>query len=112
MGYEKHRDDLLAKVIRQTNKRKKTGRWCRGKVGVEHTPELVVNHNYNPTRVCGWRDIYSWRSGERQLWKWHYSCRHSYRCTKCGKYTEYFLKNVEECPDFAPCPELPQRNVS
>jgi hypothetical protein len=97
MANEKSKDDLLQdEPLRHTNRRKKTGRWCKGKVGVEHTPELVVNHN---------RELYRWRNGAREVWRWHYSCKHSYRCTTCGKYTEYFLKNAEECPDFTPQPE-------
>lgn len=91
-------------MTRQTNKRKSTAKWCKGKVGVEHEPELVVNHNI--VRLsCGWRMLYRWRGGAREVWRWHYSCIHSYRCTNCGKYTEYYLKNVEECPDFKPQPE-------
>ena len=105
MAYEKRKDDLQQETIRTTNRRKKTGRWCKGKVGVEHTPELVVNHTMTHLKECGWREIMRWRNGERGHWRWHYSCKHSYRCTNCGKYTEVWLKNVEECPDYKPQPE-------
>lgn len=105
MGWEKSKDELREEFSRQVNKRKPTKQWCKGKVGREHTPELVVNHNYNPLRKCGWREVMYWRNGERHHWRWHYSCIHSYRCTTCGKYTEDWLKNKEECPDFVPQPE-------
>ena len=107
MANEKSKDDLLQdEPLRHTNRRKKTGRWCKGKVGVEHTPELVVNHNYESIRLrgCEWRELMYWRNGERHHWKWVYSCCHAYQCAACGKYTEWTLKNKEECPDFKPVP--------
>ncbi|HEX9229699.1 MAG TPA: hypothetical protein VF885_24140 [Arthrobacter sp.] len=104
MSWDKTKDELREQTIRQTNKRKKTAKWCRGKVGVEHVTETVVNHNYSPDRACGWRQLYRFRNGERQVWRWHYSCKHAVKCVNCGKYTETFLK-PEQCPDFVPGPE-------
>jgi hypothetical protein len=108
MSWEKSKDELREEFSRQVNKRKPTNKWCKGKVGREHTPELVINHNYTrPGWTCGWKEIMAWRNGERGHWKWHYSCKHSYRCTTCGKYTEDWLKNKEECPEFTPKPAEP-----
>lgn len=105
MSWDKRKDELRDQVVRQTNVRKKTGHWCKGKVGREHEPELVVNHNWTHRSGCSWRELMYWRGGERHHWKWQYSCWHSYRCKSCGKYTEWTLKNKEECPDFKPKPE-------
>ena len=105
MSWDKTKDELREETTRQVNKKKKTAKWCRGKVGVEHVTEIVVNHNYNHRRqVCEWRPIYMRRTGIVQVWKWHYSCLHSLKCTNCGKYTEYFLK-PEQCPGYVPRPE-------
>jgi hypothetical protein len=106
MALEKRKDELREEVIRTTNKRKKTGRWCRGKVGVEHEPELVVNHNMQ-RMTCRWYSIYySFLRRDEGPKDYRYTCKHSYRCTNCGKYTEVWLKNVEDCPDFTPKPAL------
>jgi len=117
MSWEKSKDDLREEFSRQVNKRKPTAKWCKGKEGREHTPELVINHNYvEPVQLpdteikakfaCRWYPIYySYMRRDEGPKEWRYSCRHSYRCTACGKYTEYYLKNIEECPDFHPKPE-------
>jgi len=105
MTWDKTKDELREQTIRQTNKRKKTAKWCKGKVGVEHVTEIVINHNYAARRqVCEWRPIYTRRTGIVQVWKWHYSCLHSLQCTNCGKYVEYYLK-PEQCPVFVPRPD-------
>lgn len=108
MSWDKRKDDLREDVIRQTNKRKKTGRWCRGKVGTEHVTEIVVNHNWSVKTTCGWQALYhyrSWDGRDKELVRWHYSCRHSLKCTNCGKYVVYFLKS-DMCPDYSPLEEM------
>jgi hypothetical protein len=103
--WDKSKDEKRDAITRQTNKRKKTGRWCRGKVGVEHVTEMVVNHNMTFRKPCHWFPLYhSYARREEGPKNYRYSCFHSYRCTNCGKYVEYFLKNVEECPNFKPKP--------
>lgn len=104
MAWDKSKDELRDQVVRQTNKRKKTAKWCRGKVGVEHVTEIVVNHNWQNRTACGWRELFRYTSftRDKEHWRWHYSCKHSYKCVNCGKYTEFFLKNNEECPDYQP----------
>jgi hypothetical protein len=102
--WDKTKDELRQETIRQTNKRKKTGKWCRGKVGVEHTPEIVVNHSWT-ARSCSWYPLYfSFKRRDEGPRGWRYACRHSLRCTSCGKYVETFL-GVEQCPDAYPSPE-------
>ena len=102
MSWDKSKDELRDQVVRQTNKRKSTAKWCKGKVGREHVTEIVVNHNYSRPS-CGWREIMGWRNGQRFHWKWHYSCIHSRKCITCGKYTESYL-DPGECPQFTPKP--------
>lgn len=80
---------------RRAPAKKNTKRWCRGKVGVEHTPEVVLNRwGYRPERCCAAPD---WMT---QLWRSPWRCFHQRRCTTCGKILDYFL-------DWKDCPELP-----
>ena len=104
MTWDKTKDELREQTIRQTNKRKKTAKWCKGKVGVEHVTEIVINHTMVHAVPCQWRPLYTRRTGIVQVWKWHYSCLHSLQCTNCGKYVEYYLK-PEQCPVFVPRPD-------
>jgi len=51
-GANKRRNERQTKVSDETNqkgKRKDRKTWCRGKVGVEHTPECVVYRDFLPT---------------------------------------------------------------
>ncbi|HEX9089802.1 MAG TPA: hypothetical protein VF867_20080 [Arthrobacter sp.] len=105
MSWDKTKDQLREQTVRQTNKRKNTAKWCRGKVGVEHVTEIVINHNYTNTRGCNWYPIYySFKRRAEGPRDYRYWCKHSLRCTNCGKYTEIFL-GVEQCPDASPRPE-------
>lgn len=106
MALEKRKDDLREEVARTGNKKKSTAKWCKGKIGVEHVTELVVNHNISWRKACKWYPLYfSYDRRDEGPKEWRYTCLHSYRCINCGKYTEYFLKNVEECPNYTPKPE-------
>ena len=108
MSWDKTKDELRDEFSRQVNKRKPTKQWCKGKVGREHDVELVVNHNYTGRmRGCGWREIIRWFRGERHHWRWHYFCCHAYQCKNCGKYTEFPLRNLAECPDYVERPHQP-----
>lgn len=104
--WDKSKDEKRDAITRQTNKRKSTAKWCRGKVGVEHVTELVVNHNMMYRKACRWFPTYwSYARRDEGPKDWRYTCMHSYKCINCGKYTEYFLKNIEECPNYVPKPE-------
>jgi hypothetical protein len=108
MSYSKSKDELREEFPRQVHKRKNTKQWCKGKVGVEHVTETVLNHNRSPSSVCGWVELMRWYAGERGHWRWHYHCRHAIQCVNCGKYLKDFL-GYEEFPDAAanPKPEVP-----
>jgi hypothetical protein len=72
--------------------RKNTRRWCKGKVGREHSP--VVQHQKERN---GWRK--AWTCGPR---KWgisagRWGCWHEEVCTTCGKVLRWTLG--DECPD-------------
>lgn len=70
--------------------RKDTRRWCRGKVGREHTLAIV-------------RDDYGWHVGRKcQEPSWlpgYWSCHHQERCTTCGKILRPSLPR-EQCPQW------------
>lgn len=89
-------------------------RWCRGKVGVEHQPELAVRKSaqYWKDRKdydisCSWRENRHWEIGADGVRYWKgtgffaWSCCHEYRCANCGK----ILGMVgRKCPEFRPHP--------
>lgn len=106
MALEKSKDDLREVVSRTANAKKKTHRWCRGKPGVPHVTEIVINHNMAHRVGCGWYPLYwSFKRRDEGPKDYRYSCMHSSRCINCGKYIEYFLK-PEQCPDATPKPAL------
>lgn len=94
--------------------RKDRRRWCKGKVGIEHMPEMRVGKSgqymrdrygpSNPHAACGWYEghAWSWVDGVRH-WlgqgEFFWSCKHDYVCANCGK----ILRRVgRECPEFRP----------
>lgn len=104
MHWDKSKDEKLEVVSRQTNKKKSTARWCKGKVGREHVTAIVLNHNYTARQGCKWYPIYySYARRDEGPKDWRYWCRHSAKCINCGKYVEYFLE-PEQCPTFKPKP--------
>ena len=107
MTWDKRKDETREIISRQQNKKKITNKWCKGKVGVEHVTEVVINHNWtNRTRTCGWYPIYwSFKRRPEGPKDYRYTCMHSIRCINCGKYVEYFLK-PEQCPIATPKPAV------
>ena len=91
-------------------------KWCRGKVGVEHEPEIRLNKisawrrargekRYVGLRVrCGWT-MFLWRLRLRKddaaadVTRW--SCDHERACKNCGKILDAVLTR-KDCPDFRP----------
>jgi hypothetical protein len=78
--------------------RKDRKRWCRGKPGVEHTPEVVV-------AAAGWmRSAYvkkchrpPWKTTSgRPLMVW--ICNHQEVCTGCGRILRAGFG--KDCPDY------------
>jgi hypothetical protein len=94
-------------------KKKKTKRWCKGKIGVEHQPEVRLSkmHDYwvvldkPDVGQCGWSPWYRWRRTtdgviRNEVSRWSWRCYHERVCSKCGKILEWTLGR--NCPDFAP----------
>lgn len=98
-----HWNEREPREARTLNRKKKTGKWCKGKVGVEHVAAIVKNHNLQRIE-CGWHvRNYLRKAGQVVgVHSWRYSCRHARQCIKCGKYTEYLLTDPEQCPDYKP----------
>lgn len=102
MSWEKRMDEarIEAPEVPSHRARKDKRRWCRGKVGVEHTPAIRfsqhrdwwANHPKNPREVsCAW-----WPWGVYAYKRW--SCYHEEACTSCGKILRHSLER--DCPDF------------
>lgn len=73
---------------RKPRAKKNTKRWCKGKVGREHVPEVVINPMWgNPN--CG----------ESSWWPGRWSCHHMRACKNCGKRIQWALR-VTECPTW------------
>lgn len=86
-------------------RKKKTRRWCKGKVGVEHQLEIILDE-----RVLSWMTHNGDRSpcyrpdwlvntpmGRRSVF-WSWMCSHVERCTVCGKIFEHALN--DRCPNY------------
>ena len=86
------RDEPVPEEPRPQRARKDTKHWCKGKVGREHKPELIVHHAYSSIMMrC---HELKWMT-----WSGQWSCRHAFKCTACGKYTKTWLTR-EECPTW------------
>lgn len=80
-------------------RKKSTKRWCKGKVGREHVPEVVEYHGYtflthlHPHHgKCHEREPMFSRLNDGWF------CRHAQQCKNCGKITKQPLSR-EECPE-------------
>lgn len=73
--------------------RKDTRRWCRGKAGRQHTPEIVIPENTDT--IAGRRGCAPGPAWSQNGW-W---CLHVERCTACGKILRAVWQlKPEECP--------------
>lgn len=96
-------------------RRRPTRKWCKGKVGVQHTPEIRLESYVEslmryprivsrgrlipaPNQACRW--VNHWRKDD-----WHYHCSHQRWCTTCGKILKTRLE-PRECPDYSPKPPV------
>jgi hypothetical protein len=88
------RDDLGP--TRRSPGRKDTRQWCRGHVGREHDPEIIIPENQR----------WSWsKCGPAPAWwRAEWSCSHVERCRQCGKVLRqsWQLNHPDECPDYQP----------
>lgn len=89
------------------NRKKNTRRWCKGKVGVEHQAEIVIDErtavwrSNNHTRPECYRPDWlrnTKHGSTHPTWSW--MCSHVERCVVCGKILEHFLG--ENCPVYTP----------
>lgn len=93
--------------------RKDRRRWCKGKEGVEHVPEIVLSHHarwrqdyYKKPVVCLWRERHRWETtADSRVWtgtdEWTWDCVHEERCENCGKILVAYRLG-ERCPDYRP----------
>lgn len=87
--------------------KKDTKSWCRGKEGVEHELETVLDDWPYGIRAleipCGWHLMFM-RGDYARRPRVSWSCRHLKKCVVCGKkFDQFRLK--EDCPNFHPAPE-------
>lgn len=93
-----------AEPDRRTPGRKDRRRWCRGKPGAEHVPELTVVSSFTPRGQpgsCYWAPRYYARRGSPPLSEQpvSWSCVHRETCAACGKVLrERCDLKTEECP--------------
>jgi hypothetical protein len=100
-GRDRRNPDDRGYRPRRPRARKDTKRWCRGKVGVEHTPVLDYRSfikSYRDQPYC--RVPPPWNP-----WKTNWWCHHIEKCSECGKTLRHSL-DVGECPDFRPGQEM------
>lgn len=87
--------EVIPDEVRPQRAKKDTRKWCRGKVGLKHRPEVVINHTAI-SQQCQWVEYKVWQTGE-VVRRWQ--CRHSIRCSGCSKYLHYFMR-AEDCPTY------------
>lgn len=80
---------------RPQRRKKNTRRWCKGKVGREHVPQIEFDHRYRTK--CGPPPAWA----RRIIWTHDWWCHHIEVCVNCRKHLRdgWQLKN-EECPDY------------
>lgn len=101
------RDVVPPEETRTSPARKNTRKWCRGKVGVAHTPVITLDKGWTGfmdrfvierPRCRWWPSM--WR-GEKGL---DYRCGHRRTCAACKKVLDRYIE-PKFCPDYAPKPE-------
>jgi hypothetical protein len=81
---------------RQPGKRKNTRRWCKGKVGVEHT--LVVRMRRDRSKGCHW---FAWSVRGKAIQRGAWICVEQEVCISCGKILRHTLgKNCTHRGDY------------
>lgn len=97
---------------RRTPSTKDRRRWCKGKVGRPHKPQIAIPPNA-PTDLCGWVERINRFTTEPEYW---YRCHHVELCAECGKVLRqrhyYWLKEptnnhlrVSDCPEWTSDPK-------
>lgn len=88
-----------------SRKRKDTARWCRGKVGREHVPQVRqaqwASWLWSKGKTCYRHENSTWLDREQ-----HWVCYHELACESCGKILQHHLP-YWSCPLFTrPCKDL------
>lgn len=85
-------------LVRRAPTPKDTIRWCRGKVGREHTPTVVARPWHPDRNSCAWRPIWSPRQRKTVL---TWDCVHREECAGCGRVlTPRPWLPPTRCPDY------------
>lgn len=83
--------------------KKNTKKWCKGKTGVEHKPEIRKSRYHasmGDKAFCRWVPRWTgWRSGGWDYKNPRWLCFHEEFCTTCGKITRHTIDR-EECPEY------------
>ena len=86
---------------RRAPAKKNTRRWCRGKVGVEHIPEIKLT-KWPYQRGC--KPPPAWALERRPQIDWW--CEHERACATCGKILSTNL-DKPNCPVYVALPAAP-----
>ena len=91
-----------ASRARRARSTKDTRRWCRGKIGREHTLAILKDEKMAyMDKGCRWVPYYViFRKGGEKVQKWHFSCTHHELCTTCGRRFRYGWDLLTDCPDY------------
>lgn len=97
--YDARQEPLASEAITR-GKKKSTKRWCKGKVGREHVPEVVESHVYGFLVHIGHGQHAKCHERDEMFKKLNggWFCRHAERCATCGKILRDQLPR-EECPE-------------
>ena len=91
---EDRRDGAIPDVPKPSPGKKDTKRWCKGKVGREHTPEITLRHNLKCYPMPEWAKGLRFYRSKLSWW-----CHHERICTTCGKVLDWSIE-PDECPDL------------
>jgi hypothetical protein len=87
------RTDRRSRESRHRGTKTNTRKWCKGKVGVEHTPEVVKGECWgHACKEAGWYSQITRTWQPRGGWV----CWHIVACSQCGKH----LSRAPVCPDM------------
>lgn len=80
------------KIVKPKSK-KDTKKWCKGKVGREHVPELT-KQSWANDRTCAPPERWMLQLMPTRNWR----CYHQWVCANCGKVLDRWLP-ARDCPD-------------
>ena len=91
-----------ASRARRARSTKDTRKWCKGKVGVEHTLAILKDEKMRyMDKGCRWVPYGVWVGRKTGvITRWHFSCTHHELCTTCHKTFRRGWDLLEDCPDY------------